>query len=133
MKYSLLMAAGTAMLFTAASCKKNDHTNAVPSATIEIAAPFTNQEYQSGDTVAILGTITGTVTLHGYSMVIVDRQSGDSVFMASSHEHAMKLDVKQQWVNGLSNAAHFRLYVSTAINHDGLQTIKTVDFTVGSN
>jgi hypothetical protein len=66
-------------------------------------------------------------------MAIVDRQSGDSVFKVSSHEHAAKLDIKQQWVNSLEARADLRLYISSAINHDGLQAVKTVDFSVETN
>jgi hypothetical protein len=128
MRNLLLLFAGVCALSAVAACQKSEDTQPAPAATIQIAAPFANQSYAPGDTVTIKGFISGNTTLHGYHIAIVDRQTGDSVFQAASHAHGLVLEIKEQWVNQLTSATDLRLYISSAINHDGLEAVKTVDF-----
>jgi hypothetical protein len=133
MKNLLLVLLGQSLLLLIGSCTKDTRTVVIPSATIAVVSPFANQVYKAGDTVVIAGTITGDVTLHGYHVAIVNQLTGDTVFHAFSHEHAARLAFNEHWVNALPGAADLRVYISSAINHDGLVTVKSVDFRSGVN
>ncbi len=113
------------------SCKKDGTTadpEAAPSAEITIASPTGNQIYQLGDTMHIIATIEGNVKMHGYAVAVINTTSGDTVFQADNHGHETELHVEEQWCCNLSSATDLRLYISSALNHDGLEAVKTVDF-----
>ena len=111
------------------SCKKETTTtDPVPSATITIASPYANQIYRLGDTMYIVATIEGNVKMHGYDVVIVKTASGDTVYRTDEHTHEMKLNVNKTWCCNVSSVTDLRLYISSALNHDGLAVVKSVDF-----
>lgn len=127
MKY-LIAAALLAALTALHSCKKSEDAGTAPSAVINISSPSLNQEYHNGDTVKIAATINGTTTLHGCDITIVNMTTGDSVFQAAQHAHAAVLHVDATWEASVSSAADLRLIVSCAVNHDGLEVVRSVDF-----
>jgi hypothetical protein len=115
------------------SCGKDGTTTdpeATPSATITITSPAIGQTYRLGDTAHIVATIEGNVKMHGYHAVIVNTATGDTVYKAEEHTHEMKLNVEQHWCCSLSSSADLRLYISSALNHDDLEVVKTVDLKV---
>lgn len=131
----LIIAAVIAATFTAlvSSCQK-DGTKAepevTPTASITIASPTANQVYRLGDTMHIVATVEGNVKLHGYDVAIVNTSSGDTIYKADGHAHETTLTVDEHWCCTLSSAADLRLYISSALNHDGLEVVKAIDFTV---
>jgi hypothetical protein len=128
MKKFIFASLALAFVVGLVACRKSDNSVVAPSATITIVSPGTSEDFQPGDTINIQATITANATLHGYHIAIVNRETGDSVFHASSHEHASTLTVNEQWVNDLGGAADLRLYISSAINHDGLEAAESIDF-----
>lgn len=113
------------------SCKKQDAApEPVPSATITITSPAAGDVFRFGDTTKITANISCNVKMHGCDVAVVNISTGDTLFQADDHAHEMTLNVNQYWCCNLSSTADLRLYISTALNHDGLEVVETVDFKV---
>lgn len=121
-----------AIVITISSCKKSDDKattpNTTPSATIAISSPTATSVYKHGDTMYVSAVIIGDVKLHGYKVTVEDIVTGDTVFHADSHTHATTLNVEEKWVCTCTSETDLRLYISSAIDHDGPEFVKTMDF-----
>lgn len=117
------------VLFLSAICgcqKKEDPKAEQPTATINITSPQAGQEVKAGTELAIQAQIKGDVTLHGYDVFIVDKQSMDTVFKTDSHTHAKELQVNEVWTNTLSKTTDLEVYIKTEINHEGASVTNSV-------
>ena len=131
MKNVIMMGVIAISIVVISSCKKNDDktitATATPSATIAISSPTATSIYKHGDTMHISAVINGDVKLHGYKVAVVDIVTGDTVFHADSHTHATTLNVEEKWLCACTSETDLRLYISSAIDHDGLEVVKTMD------
>ena len=131
MKYVIMMGVIAISIVVISSCKKSDDKTitpgTTPSATIAINSPTAANIYKHGDTMYISAVITGDVKLHGYKVAVVDVVTGDTAFHADSHTHATMLNVEEEWVCTCTSETDLRLYISSAIDHDGLEVVKTMD------
>lgn len=119
---------GTAFAFLISACKKDAANPTVtPAATISIISPTANQVYHVGDTMHIQATIEGNVKMHGYEIAIVDLATGDTVYTTEDHSHQSTLNVDAHWCCMMPAGTNLRVSVSSALNHDGLEVVKTVD------
>jgi len=107
------------------SCNKSEDNSPVNTASLTVVSPVPNQEFSTGDTVHIHGTATNVVALHGYHTYILNR-SGDTLFEADEHNHAVQLDIDQEWIDTLSTPQDLSVVVSATIDHDGNELKKEI-------
>lgn len=125
----ILFLTGILLLSVICACKKGEQPTAEqPTATIVITNPQPGQEIKGGTEVAIQAQIKGDVNLHGYEVIIVNKQSSDTLFETNSHTHAKELQVNEVWIDTLSQAADLEVYIKTELNHEGASVTKKVSF-----
>ena len=132
MKHTIIRDFIALSLLAFVSCRKSDTSKVMPeptpTATITIASPTTDQTFRLGDIMNISAVIEGNVKLHGYHLAIVNTATGDTVFKADDHTHALTLNVAADWQCDVSSSSDLKLFISSALNHDGLEVVKTVSF-----
>ncbi len=132
MKYSIISSFIAILFLSVTSCKKSETTEAspdpTPTATISLASPAADQVFKYGDLMHIAATIEGNVKMHGYHLAIINTANGDTVHKADDHTHAYTLNIQQDWQCNVTSSSDLKLYISSALNHDGLEVVKTVTF-----
>lgn len=130
---TLFFITAVAATFIVSSCKKEkkkspeDHTHST-TATITLTSP------QEGDTIQgnfnVVGSIAGTSALHGYQVTIKKTSDNSIVFEKEVHDHLENFTINEVVTHTFSSYTSLKLEVVVAVDHEGNQTSKSVNFTV---
>lgn len=104
---------------------RHDHNESLP--VITINHPVVNATYALNDTVWIEGNITHVAELHEFVVELKDITRDTVVFTTSTHTHVTSAEIKEQWINNVTQHTDMLLTI-TADDHDGNTTTKTVNF-----
>lgn len=112
-----------------AGCQKDNSVAAQPEkANFNIAAPLTGATYKKGDVINIAATIDYIAEMHGYSLIIKNKNTGDTCYTYDAHAHGSRLIIAQQWTDTMSAPADLQLIISAEIDHEGNVASSSVDF-----
>lgn len=112
------------LTFGLISCHK--HNNAT-NATINFLEPTAGDTLQFGEELHIEGTIQGDGELHGYSLNLLNSNTGQSLLSKSTHDHGESFSFHEHWLNNLTDTANVKISVEVEINHEGLKTSKEIN------
>lgn len=116
----------TTILF---SCQKKDvdgyDSNKL---SVTINKPTETQVFKKGDTVFISGNTTYISQLHGYSIKISNKASGETYLDMDEHLHDSSFDIATYWVDTLSQPAELILNLTVEVDHDGNEESKIINF-----
>lgn len=108
--------------------KKDDGSCVYPEAQLSISEPTTNKVYHLGDVVHIQGSASHYEQLHGWSLYILNKTTGDTVYTAEDHAHATTIEIHSSWVNNVSVDSDMELSVTVIVDHDGAVITDKVNF-----
>lgn len=123
-KYILNIAYLSMITLTLVSCKKEkeheneEHEEAV-TAVIDITSFNDGDTIQSGATFHMMGTITGTGEMHGYSVVLHNHATMQDVFTKEVHDHASIYNVHEHWGNNVADTSTVMFTISAILDHEG--------------
>lgn len=122
-----------ALTLTISSCKKenehDDHSHDTTATTvITVSSLNENDTIQSGEEVHFNGSITSTVEMHGYQLVVKNITTGLDVFTTDEHSHALTYNIHDHWTNNVSDTSEMDLKITVVNDHDGNLTTKTIRF-----
>jgi hypothetical protein len=118
--FSVLTLSATVLLITA--CKKEE----TPTATITFNEPVANDTILYGDNLHIEGTITGTGELHGYTLNVTNKTSGEILYTGTASNHSDSYAFHEHWPNNVTSTSNIEVKVEVELDHDGNKTSKTI-------
>ena len=144
-KVSLLVAVGIIALSTSlTSCKKgctdpaaanydkdvkkDDKSCVYPETTLTVSNPTEAQMFNLGDTVKINGTAEHYEELHGWSLYVLNKATGDTVLTDSEQTHGTSLTIQSSWVNNVTVHSDMQLVVNVTVDHNGTTKSQVVNF-----
>lgn len=108
------------LLFTALSCKKEDHQHEEEvTATIVITSPSANDTIPLGSTVSLEGTVNGSAEMHGYSVTFSNNANGAIIYDQDYDVHGTYLTIHDHWTNDVQDTTVVRILVDVIKDHDG--------------
>ena len=119
LKFSLI-----ALTFLFVSCQKEEGAS---TATITFLEPTSGDTLHIGEKLHVEGTIQGDGEMHGYSLSMTNKNTGESVYMANSDTHAESYAIHEHWTNNVSDTATIKILVEVELNHDGMKTAKEIN------
>lgn len=88
--------------------------------TISVTNPTENSAFDFGQTVTIDGTIASNMTIHGYTVTLINNSNQDSVlYLNEVHSHDSNLTVSDTWTNDLADTSNVTLRIVALGNHEG--------------
>lgn len=110
-------------------CQRSDTPEpANEQVTITITQPAAASVVHKGQAVPITGTIQAGGPLHGYTLQLFNRNSGEELMAAEYHEHGNSFAVSAEWKDTLSQATPLELKVVVVKDHEGNKTSKSILF-----
>lgn len=110
----------TASLWSITACQKDNTPVAQPDkVTFNITTPAAGAIYHKGDTVNLKAEIGYISEMHGYTLQIVDINSGNVLYTAMEDSHGEQYTIAKQWVDTLSAARDLKMAIKVEIDHDG--------------
>lgn len=119
LKFSLM-----ALTFLFVSCQKEEGAS---TATITFLEPTSGDTLHIGEKLHVEGTIQGDGEMHGYSLSMTNKNTGESLFNAISETHAQSYSIHEHWTNNVSDTATIKILVEVELNHDGMKTSKEIN------
>jgi len=106
------------------SCHKhNEATNA----TINFLEPTAGDTLQFGEELHIEGTIKGDGELHGYTLNLLNSNTGQSLLSKSTHDHGESFSFHEHWLNSVTDTSNVKIIVEVELNHDGDKSSKEIN------
>lgn len=130
MRKTTLVAIILCGLAAVTSCKKDDHSDGSHqnTATITIASPVAGSVYGINDTVHIRAFVVGQQVLHGYEVHIRKVSDGLVAFSRDVHLDATSYDIREEFVNNVSEQHDMELEIVVVLDHEGNTASKKVVF-----
>lgn len=119
LRYVAFLVALITLSFSFTSCK-DDNENLNPSNDITITAPAENAIVNSGQAVAITGTIKGKKELQGYEINIRRKSDGTVLFTKKGDDHKASIAFNETWtVPTVTDHQELELEVKATLDLEG--------------
>ncbi len=116
------------ILFIAFSgCQKDNYTPQPNKVKINISSLYDGQYIHNRDTVWLEGKISYISNLHGYSIVLKNKEQNKELFAYYEHTHNNEVSFKKYWINTLTDSTNLLLLITGEIDHDGNNGIKELN------
>ncbi|OSZ79593.1 hypothetical protein CAP35_15490 [Chitinophagaceae bacterium IBVUCB1] len=100
-------------------CQKDNNKPQPDKVQISVSSLYNGQVFRKGDTIHIDGKISYISSLHGYSIVLKNKQLNKELFTHYEHTHSNEVPFSKSWVNTLADSTDLFLVITGEIDHDG--------------
>jgi hypothetical protein len=108
------------------SCKKKEEEAPV-TATISITSISANDTIQHAQAVHLVGTVTGSAEMHGYTVTFTNLTSGNPVYSQVYDVHSANYAIDETWTNNVTDTSNVQLKIAVEKDHEGNIETKTIN------